>query len=485
MRNMAARITIMGAGPGGYVAAIRAARLGAEVTVVENDNVGGTCLNWGCIPTKALKATAEAIAIARRLPEFGVTASGEITPDVRAVMARKNKIVETLVEGIRKAFKSYHIELLEGTGTVQASDRVTVEGKDGRITEVLGDRLILATGSKPLDFPSFPFDGKKIISSNEALLLDSIPEEIIIIGGGVIGSEFAFIFKELGAKVTIVEALDRIIGLPSIDHDMSVTLQREMKKNKIKIHLNRTVTKTETMRDGKVGVTLGPSPFLAEVKEKDREPLELTADLVLACVGREINTKGLGLQKIGLELHPKGWIPVNEKMETNIPNVYAIGDVLGPEKIMLAHVASAEALVAAENCLGGNRTMNYDVVPAGIFTFPEVANVGLTEAQARERGIEYEADTALFRELGKAQAMGDIAGQVKIVSEARTGKILGVHIIGPHATDLIAEATLAMRLGATTEDLASTIHVHPSLSEAILEAASAAQDRSLHLPTRK
>ncbi len=475
---MSTRVIVLGAGPGGYVAAIRAAQLGAEVTIIDNDNVGGTCLNWGCIPTKALKATVDVINTVHRSREFGVKIDGEITPDVKAIMARKNRIVETLIKGILKVFKRYHIQYVEGTGTILGPDRVMVEGKDGNAREIRGDKLIIATGSKPLSLESFPLDGKKIISSNEALMLDAIPNEIVIIGGGVIGAEFAFIFNGLGAKVTIVEALDRMIGLPSVDEDVSKTLQREMKKKKIKLHLNKTVKKTEVIHGEKIKLTLGPSPVSGS-------GIHITSDLVLVSVGRELNTKGLGLKKMGLELHPKGWVVANRKMETNIPNVFAIGDVLGPEKIMLAHVASNEALVAVENCLGGKREMNYDVVPAGIFTCPEVANVGLTETGAREKGIDCCAHTTLFRELGKAQAMGEIAGQVKIVLEVGTGKILGVHIIGPHATDLIGEAALAMQFGATTHDLASTIHVHPSLSEAILETAHVANGHGLHSQTKK
>jgi len=252
-----------------------------------------------------------------------------------------------------------------------------------------------------------------------------------------------------------------------------------MKKRKIKVILDKTIEKTE-IQNRRVHVTIGPSPFLKEVKEKDRTPLEMEVEKVLVSIGRESNAEGLGLEGLGVELDSTNWIKADQRMETNIPGIYAIGDALGPSKIMLAHAASTEGIIAAENIMGHNRTMNYEAVPSAIFTFPEVANVGLTEPQARERGYEVRADSFQFRALGKPQASGEIVGQVKIVSDSPTGKILGVHIVGPHATDLIAEGTLAIRLGATVEDLAHTIHAHPTLSEALMETAHKAVGSPLH-----
>jgi len=470
----------LGGGPGGYIAAIRAARLGARVTVVENDNLGGTCLNWGCIPTKALQATARAIETTRRLETFGVKWSGRIQPEMDAIMVRKQKVVDTLVTGIAKAFDKNGIRLVRGRGRVLDVGRVRVDCEDGSSVDIEGERLILATGSRPLDFPAFPFDGTRILSSNDALTLQDIPGEILIIGGGVIGSEFAFILNEFGSRVTVVEALDRVVGLPSVDVDVSKTLGREFKKKKIKLYLNRTVVRAEATTDNRVQVTLGPSPFLKPATEKDKKEIELVVDKVLVTIGRQPNTEDLGLETIGLAPDSRGWLTANDRMETDVPGVYAIGDVLGPAKIMLAHVASTEGLVAAENCVGGHRIMRYNAVPSAIFTFPEIADVGLTEAQAGDLGLACRADTFLFRDLGKSQALGEIAGQVKIVSEIGTGKILGTHIIGPHAADLIAEATLAVQLGATVKDLAATIHAHPSLSEAVAETAHAALGFPLH-----
>jgi dihydrolipoamide dehydrogenase len=481
---MSRKIIILGAGPGGYIGAIRAAQLGARVTVIEDDRLGGTCLNWGCIPTKTIRATAEAMETARSMSEFGLVLDGTVKPDMKAVMARKDKVVDTLVLGLQKTFDRYHIELIEGVGSVLDPGRVRVEKKDGRTMEVSGDSLILAPGSKPRTVNDLLFNGEGILSSDQALRLDEVPEEMVIVGGGVVGSEFGFIFNELGTRVVIVEAMDRVVGLPSVDLDSSKILQREMKKKKIKLHLNKVVTRTEPLPGGRTRVVLGPSPFLNKIGPKDKKEVELSADKVLVTVGRESKARGLGLEALGIELDPAGWIKANKKMETNIPGVYAVGDALGPEKIMLAHAASAEAIIAVENALGGDRAMNYDRIPTGIFTFPEIAGVGVTEVQAEERGYEFRSDTFLLRGLGKAQAMGRIAGQTKIISHAKTGKILGVHIVGPHASDLIAEAALALELGATVKDLASTIHVHPTLSEAIAETAYVALDMPFHPKTK-
>jgi dihydrolipoamide dehydrogenase len=476
---MSTKIGIIGAGPGGYIAAIRAAQLGAQVVVIEQDAIGGTCLNWGCIPTKTIKATAEALDQLHRAKELGIDLDGGFRPNMERIMARKSAVIVILAQGIKKIFESYKINYLEGSAHIQDPKRISVQGKDGKEQAIEVDKIIVASGSKPLVFPAFPFDGQHILSSSDALLLKEIPESILIVGGGVIGCEFAFIFSLLGSQVTVVEALPRVIGLPSIDEDCSTIIQREMKKRKIKLLLDKTVEKTEIQND-RVKVLIGPSPFLKEVKEKDRKPLEIECQKVLVTIGRESNTKRLGLLQVGVETDPKGWIRANEHLETNIPGIYAIGDALGPAKIMLAHVASTEGIIAAENSMGRTRAMNYAVVPSAIFTFPEVANVGLTESQARERGFEVRSDSFLFRTLGKPQAMGEIVGQVKIVSDCKSRKILGVHIAGPHATDLIAEGTLAIQLGATVEDLAQTIHAHPTLAEALMETAHKAMGAALH-----
>jgi dihydrolipoamide dehydrogenase len=468
---MPKRITILGAGPGGYVAALRGAELGARVTVIENDALGGTCLNWGCIPTKTLKSSAEAVRKAERLEAFGIQLNGEIRPDFTAIMTRKDTVVSTLVGGIGKAFKTGAVTLIKGTGTVVDPHLVRVVDSTGAFHDVAGDKLILATGSRPQDLPNLSFDGQNILSSNDVLKLKNMPRKIIVLGGGVIGAEFAFIFKQFGADVTVVEAMDRLIPLPSVDVDMSKTLLREMKKEKIAVHLKTTLYDFQPAPDGGVTASLAPSPFYEQAAPASDQVRRLQADVIFLTVGRAPNSGGIGLARMGIDLDNKGWILVDEKMQTPVEDVYAIGDILGPEKIMLAHVASMEGLVAVENCLGGHRRMDYGAVPSGIYTFPEVADVGYTENGAEAAGIDYRADTFLFRELGMSQAKGALSGQVKMITERPTGRVLGVHIIGEHATELIAEAVLAIKMGLTNRDLAETIHAHPTLAEGLWEVA--------------
>jgi dihydrolipoamide dehydrogenase len=458
------------------VAAIRAAQLGAEVTVIEKDNVGGTCLNWGCVPSKVMITTAELLRKFHQAQEFGLKLEGKVIPDMQRLMARKDKVIQDQTKGILDLFHHHKIHYVRGKGTIERQGMTLVQLENGSTLEVPWDRLILAPGTQPLNLPAFPFDGERILSSDDALCLQELPESIMILGGGVIGCEFAFLLAALGSQVTLVEALDRLLPLPSVDEDCSKVMQREVKKAKIKFMVKQTAEKVER-NGGKLRVTIGPSPFAPDLKGKG--PLVVEVDKILVCIGRQPNTGSIGLEKLGVNLDPKGWIIANERMETSVPDVYAIGDVLGPSKIMLAHVASTEALVAAENAADGNRIMDYSVVPGAIFTMPEVANVGLSEAQARTQGFPVRADTVLFRTLGKAQIMEEIAGEAKIVSDAETGRVLGVHIVGPHATDLIAEGALAVKMRATVKDLGETIHAHPTLAEIMLEASFKALGRSL------
>ena len=476
---MAKQIAVIGGGPGGYVAAIRSAQLGAEVTLIEEDSVGGTCLNRGCIPSKVMKRTAEILNDFKRAQDFGISVNGIIRPDMKALIARKKTVIANQTTGILKLIDHNKVRLLTGHAQLKGPNIAEVKLESGKTVEVPWDRLILAVGSRPLNIPSFPFDGKRIISSNDALNLHEIPESMLIVGGGVIGCEFGFIFSSLGSKVTIVEAMDRLLPIPSVDKDCSKVIQREMKKRKIDFMVNRTVERVE--KDGrKTCVTIGPSPFGKELDEKELTPLSLETDKVLVSIGREPNTAHIGMKALGIKMDKKGWILADERMQTNIPGVYAIGDVLGPSKIMLAHVASREGLVAAENAAGIRMEMDYDVVPGAIFTMPEVACVGLSEIEAEERGYNTRSDKVLFRNLGKAHVIGEIAGEAKIISEAGDGRILGVHMVGPHVTDLIAEATLAINTGCTVKQLAETLHAHPTLSEVMFEVSLKALDRSLH-----
>jgi dihydrolipoamide dehydrogenase len=422
--------------------------------------------------------TAQILEKFHKAADYAVAVEGGVRADMQRLMARKNAVIKSQTKGILGLFKHHRIQYINGSGYIKRPGLAAVSNQ-GAEQEVPWDKLILATGTKPLEIPAFPFDGQKILSSDHALCLEKVPGAVMIVGGGVIGCEFAFILSCLGAKVTVVEALDRMLPIPSVDEACSKVLQREMKKRKIKFIVNRTVESFEESGD-KLRVSIGPSPFAESPSQKDRAPTTAEVDQMLVCIGRKPNTSEISLEAIGLKTDEKGWVDANDRMETKIPGVYAIGDLLGPSKIMLAHVASTEGIVAAENAMGANRTMDYSVVPGAIFTTPEVANVGLSEAQAKEQGHTVRADSVLFRTLGKAQVIGEIAGEAKIISNANSGKILGVHIVGPHATDLIAEATLAMQMGGSVQDIASTIHAHPTLDEIMLEGSFKALDRSLH-----
>jgi dihydrolipoamide dehydrogenase len=466
------RVAVIGAGPGGYVAAVRAAQLGARVCLIEKETIGGTCLHWGCIPSKIMKTTAELFEHIRQAGEFGIQLSGAPVMDMQTLMARKARIVQTQVKGIEALLQHHGISLLKGTARVTGPGQVIVTTLEGNRQPVEWDRLILATGTTPTPLPGTPFDGRKVISSNEVLNLAEVPESMLIVGGGVIGCEFACILAAIGTQVTIIEALDRLLPLPAIDAACSKVLLREMKKRKIKVLTGHSVRQVAYDGDD-LRVTAAP------LKGEGPEQI-LTAGQMLVCIGRQPSTAGMGLSTIGLTCDARGWIATDSGLRTQVPDVYAIGDILGPEKIMLAHVASVEGCIAAENALGANRTMRYDAVPSAIFTMPEVAAVGLAAEQALAEGIEARSETVLFRVIGKAQVMGELAGEAKIVFESQGGRILGVHLIGPHATDLIAEATLAVTTGRSIHELADTIHAHPTLSEIMAEVALKAAGRALH-----
>ncbi|MBI5518901.1 MAG: dihydrolipoyl dehydrogenase [Desulfovibrio sp.] len=467
---MTQRITIIGGGPGGYTAAFAAAKAGVEVTLVEASRLGGTCLHTGCIPTKTLKASAEALENARRLPEFGIAGSCEPVPDMVAIRARKRKVTEILCDGLEKTCAKLKVRVVKGLGQVVNRELTRVHAPGGGTVDVPGDRVIIATGSRTLNLPSLPVDHARVLTSDDALELDHVPGRLLVVGGGVIGVELAFIFQALGSRVTVVEGQERVLPVPSIDEDLSRLVQREMKKHGIVFEPASTAIKAEPV-DADVRVTLGPSPFVKEPPLAAQKERELEVDAVLVAVGRVPNTEGLGLQEAGVAVDHRGWIVADERMETSVPGIYAIGDVLGPARIMLAHVAETEARVAVANCLGAAERMDYGVVPAAVFVSPELACVGLTEAQARESGLDVICPQSAFRGLGKAQAMGELAGLFKLVVEADSGRVLGAHIAGAHASDLIAEAVLNMRFKGTAADIARAIHAHPTLSEGLQETA--------------
>jgi dihydrolipoamide dehydrogenase len=461
---MPTKLTIIGAGPGGYVAAVRAAQKGAQVTVIENAEVGGTCLNVGCIPTKTLIASAEALERARNAADFGIDISGVVGYNLEKIRERRDKVVSIQVKGVRSLFKSWGVTLIEGRGALLSPDVVRVVQKDGMTMDVKSDNIIIATGSRPARLPGFPFDGDTVITSDDAIRLDRIPKTLLIVGAGVIGSEFAFIYRSFGAEVTMVEMMPR--ALSTEDEEMSDIIEREFKKSKIKLISNVKVEKVDRSEEGLLTALLSGGQ-------------QVQAQMILVSIGRSMNSENLGLAEAGVLTGKRGEIIVNDAMETTVSGIYAIGDVTG--KILLAHVASHQGLVAVENALGGNEKMDYSVVPAGTFTLPEIGSVGLREHEAREKGVKYRVGRFQYRTLGKAHAMGEITGMVKIISDETTDKVIGVHLCGAHATDLVHEGALAIQMGATAKQLGSMIHAHPTLAEGIMEAAEDVHKMAIHV----
>jgi dihydrolipoamide dehydrogenase len=460
-------IVILGAGPGGYVAAIRGAQRGAKVLVIEREEVGGTCLNWGCIPTKALIASAETLEKIQRASAFGIMTCGEARPDLAAMVARKDKIVEAQVKGIKGLFQGFGVTLIYGEGTLKGGNRVSVRRREGGEEEIEARKIIVATGSRPAELPGLALDGRTIISSTEALSLAQVPSSLLIVGAGVIGCEFAFLFRRLGTEVFVVEMLSR--ALPMEDEDISRLLEREMKRRGIALYCDSRV---EDLRD------LGDGTWAARITSGQ----EIRTEKIMVSVGRKFNAEGIGLETVGISLGSRGEIPVNERMETQAEGVYAIGDVVGG--MLLAHVASRQGIVAVTNATGGEARWNPRIVPNAIFTTPEVASVGLKEREAKELGYAVKVARIPYRALGKSHTLGEIVGEVKMVAAADTGELLGVHIVGSGATEIIHEAALALSLEATVEDLAEMVHAHPTLSELLMEAAHGILDQAIHVPPR-
>ncbi len=467
---MPTHIAILGAGPGGYVAAIRAAQLGARVTVIENQALGGVCLNWGCIPSKALLSVVELGDKMKKAGDLGLLIQGPVRYDLARMVSRKNTVVATLVKGIATLFKSWTIDHVQGTGALKDQRTVTVTMSDGSERSITADAIIIATGSSWPNLPQFPIDGQQLLTSQQLLDLTQIPASLLIVGAGVEGCEFASLYSGLGTQVTVVELMSRV--LPLEDEELSTIMERELKKRAVTVLTGTTVEKLERSSQAVV----------ASLKDGTT----VTAEKLLVSVGRGLNSRGIGLEGVGVQVGRRGEILVNERMETNVPKIYAIGDVVG--RAMLAHVASAQGKVAVENIMGHRTAINYEVIPAGIFTLPEIGRVGLTEQQAREqarvegRNPDQAVTVGRFRYagLGKAQATGDITGLFKVIADAQTNKIFGVHIIGAHAADLIHEAALAMQVGATVSQVASMIHAHPTVSEGMMEAMEDVEGHAIH-----
>ncbi|TKB88672.1 MAG: dihydrolipoyl dehydrogenase [Nitrospira sp.] len=468
-------IAILGAGPGGYVAAIRAAQLGARVTVIESHALGGVCLNWGCIPSKALLSVVELGDKVKKADDLGLLVQGPVTYDLARMVARKNRVVATLVKGIATLFKAWSIEHVEGTGALQDRQTVRVSAADGTMRDVQADAIVIATGSSWPNLPQFPIDGQQVLTSRHLLDLDRIPASLLIVGGGVEGCEFAALYSGLGTEVTIIELMARV--LPLEDEEVSSMMARELKKRGVTVLTGTTVENLER------------SPTAITVSLNDGT--QIVTEKLLVSVGRGFNSRGIGLEQVGVQTGRRGEILVNDQMETTVPGIYAIGDVVG--KAMLAHVASAQGKVAVENIMGHQATIRYDVIPAGIFTLPEIGRVGMTEQQARDRAqtAGLNPDQVLtvgrfrYAGLGKAQATGETTGLFKIIAESPGGKILGVHIVGAHAADLVHEAAMAMQVGATVSQMADVIHAHPTLSEGMMEAAEDVEGKAIHQARRR
>jgi dihydrolipoamide dehydrogenase len=479
-------LLVIGAGPAGYVGAIRAAQLGAKVCLIEKAEVGGVCMNRGCIPTKTLTTFAELFEKVKSSAAFGVRIDGEITADLASAVRRKREVVAMLVKGVRTLLVRRGVTLVSGEADFLNDRTVEVAGGSGATgaARFSGRKILIATGSETAELSGIPFDGSRVLSSTEALELEEIPKSMLIVGAGAIGCEFAFIFSALGTCVTVVEILDR--ALPSEDRDISSVMERELRKRKIDL----------VTQDSVLSCRANP----ASVKCVLRSGSEIETEKVLVSVGRRFNTTGFSLDKAGVKCGARGEIEANEYMETTVRGTYAAGDVVG--KKMYAHSASREAIVAVENALsdGGvsgagavrgasagaagtrsvRRAMDYSAVPACTFTRPEVGSVGLTEAQAVEQGLKVKVGSFNFRALGRAHVLGEVAGMVKVVAHAETDVVLGVHIIGPHATELVHEGVLAVAHRLTARTLSETIHAHPTLSEAVMEAAEGVHGLSIH-----
>ncbi|MCF7825717.1 MAG: dihydrolipoyl dehydrogenase [Candidatus Marinimicrobia bacterium] len=455
-------IAIIGGGPGGYVAAIRAAQLGKKTLVIERAALGGICLNWGCIPTKALLKSAEVLRSAQKAKKFGVLVD-DVDVDFPAVIQRSRQVAEALSKGVDFLMKKNEIDVINGSAKLIGGNRISIDDDQ----EISADNIILATGARPRPMPDAAFDGKIIISSKEAMNLESIPEKLVVVGAGAIGVEFADFYAAMGTEVTLVEMLPQL--LPIEDEEVSIELQKMFKRKKIKTH---TEAKVES-------ISISENRALVKVKTKTGELLGLDADKVLIAIGVQGNIEDLGLEAAGVQLE-KGWIKTNAYMQTSVAGIYAIGDVAGPP--WLAHVASHEGITAVEHIAGLNvKPMKYDNVPGCTYCTPQVASIGLTEKAARAAGYEVKVGKFPYRVSGKAMASGETDGFTKLIYDAKYGELLGAHIIGAEATELIAEIGMARSLEATHEAVLETIHAHPTLSEMIMEASALALDRGIHL----
>ncbi len=466
---MAYDLVVIGTGPGGYVCAIRAAQLGLKVAVVEKRKThGGTCLNVGCIPSKALLHASEMFEEAgHTFGKLGIVV-GAPKLDLKAMMAHKQETIDANVTGVGFLLKKNKIDAFHGTASIPAAGKVVVTAEDGKTQEIETRNIVIATGSESAPLPGVEIDEKTVVTSTGALEIGSVPKELVVVGAGVIGLEIGSVWSRLGAKVTVVEFLDRI--LPGMDGEVAKQFQRILEKQGFTFQLGSKVTKVETGKKGGATVTVEPAA--------GGEAKTLNADIVLVAIGRRPNTDGLSLDKAGVATE-RGRVVIDDHFKTNVAGIYAIGDVVrGP---MLAHKAEDEGVAVAEIIAGKHGHVNYDAIPGIVYTAPEVAAIGKTEEELKAAGVAYKIGKFPFTANGRARAMRHTEGFVKVLADAATDRVLGCHIIGPHAGDLIAEVTVLMEFGGSSEDLARTCHAHPTLAEAVKEAALAVEKRQIHM----
>lgn len=466
MANKEYDLLVIGAGPGGYVAAIRGAQLGLKVAIVEKEKtLGGTCLNWGCIPSKALLDSSEHYHQAKHGFEVHGIHLKDLKVDFKQMIKRKTDVVTQTTQGIEYLMKKNKIDRYEGLASFQKDKSIIIKGKDS--VTIIAKHTIIATGSSVTPLPTVPQDGNRIISSLEALELQKIPKSLLVIGGGVIGVELGSVYARLGTEVTIVEYMDRL--LPTMDKDLGKGLQKSLKKLGVTFKFNTMVT----------GAKASKTKVSVAAKNKKEEKLKLDAEYVLVAIGRKANTDGLGLETLGVKQDERGRVEINNKFETNIPGVYAIGDVVvGP---MLAHKASEEGVACVEYILGHHPHYNPDTIPGVVYTWPEVASVGKTEDELKTAGVSYKSGKFPFKASGRARAAEESDGFIKVLSDTGTDEILGVHMIGPRVSDMIGEAVVAMEYRASAEDIGMMMHAHPTFSEAIKEAALDVNKVAIHI----
>lgn len=462
-------VVIIGSGPGGYVCAIRCAQLGMKTALIEKYNsLGGTCLNVGCIPSKALLDSSEHFHNAsHRFKDHGIDVSG-LKVNFKQMVDRKNDVVKQTVAGIDYLMKKNKITVFTGKGSFLSKNEIEIAGEKGKKTKISADKVVIATGSKPNYFPGMEPDKKRIITSTEALSLTEIPKHLIVIGGGVIGLELGSVYARLGSEVSVVEFLDSIIA--TMDGTMGKELQKVLKKEGMNFYLGHKVE----------SVTAKAKEVTLKAKDKSGKEIELKGDYCLVSVGRKPYTEGLNLEKAGVKLDDKGRVEVDNHLQTNVPGIYAIGDVV--KGAMLAHKAEEEGMFVAEVMAGQKPHIDYNLIPGVVYTWPEVASVGQTEEQLKEKGIAYKTGSFPFKASGRARASMDVDGLVKVLADKNTDEVLGVHMIGPRAADMIAEAVVAMEFRASAEDIARISHAHPTFTEALKEAALDASDkRAIHI----